>query len=252
MFQVIQNTADKEVRDAKVFEKELNLCKIELQNTLRKFDDFKNNHSDTMTKKIKSIEYLTEDNQVKQKHIDSIEVSYKNSLQMLDQSQHRISELEEKLTLYEEELGQIKEKSTIESRQKNSELHNLIRREQNLQDEVKQYKKQLETITSTLQDSKQKIVELGEVVISKERQLIENLNEMNTFSIKIQSANNTKKEVECSFNELKMKYQHLEDEKNRIISTYTSELQSLKDQVCFVTNIKQTVENIAPKYCIAS
>ena len=230
------------MKEAKIFEKELNLCKIELQSTLKKFDDFKKDYSDLMTKKTNSIEYLTQDNQMKQNHIDNIEASYKNSLKLLDQSQQRNSELEEKLSLYEEELNQMKEKSAVESRQKNIELQKLIMSEKHLQDEIKRYKNELEIIGSTLQESNKKIVELNEVVSTKERKLVENLNEMNTFSIKIKSVNNAKKKVECSFNELKVEYQLLEEEKNRIMNTYTSELQAVEDQVRLLTIFKETLK----------
>ena len=71
-------------------------------------------HSQLVAEQNTGLEYMKEDLAMKTKHIKELEDSHSKTLEMLNQSQIRISELEETQSKYEAELIQAKHKNSLE------------------------------------------------------------------------------------------------------------------------------------------
>ena len=148
-FQLIQDKAD---LDSTKLKNQLDQCKNQLQKTIEEFQQCKVEHSNLDQAKSEAIACLTEDVNVKIKHIHEMENSYNEALGMLQQSQKRISTLEESVSSRTDEISS-ERLSKEELKQEVEVLHQKICDQQK---DIELYQSQVNTMNDALEEAKNK------------------------------------------------------------------------------------------------
>ena len=149
IIQLIKDQTDKDTTELKI---QLNQCKNQLQKTTEEFQSCKINHSKLDHAKSEEIACLTNDVGVKKKYIQEIEHSYNETLGMLQQSQKRISALEENLSNHSDDISSEK-LANEESRREIEVLHQKICDQQK---DIELYQGQVDRMNDALEDAKDK------------------------------------------------------------------------------------------------
>ena len=149
---MIQGKANEDSQSLQQLQASLNQCKTQLQNALQEYDQSKTEHQKLIESKTKSIDFLTDDLNIKTKHITEIEESYKKALEMLEQSQKRITELEDSSLRHVNDFAT--EKQTNE--ELNQEIQHLHQKISDLNGDIDLYQGQVDTMNQALDEAKHK------------------------------------------------------------------------------------------------
>lgn len=151
-FQSIQGKANEDSQSLQQLQTSLDHCKTQLQNALQEYDQSKQEHQKLINNKTNSIDFLTDDLNIKTKHITEIEESYKKALEMLEQSQKRIADLEDTSLRHVNDVAM--EKQTNE--ELNQEIQLLHQKIGDLNGDIDLYQEQVDTMNQALDEAKHK------------------------------------------------------------------------------------------------
>eukprot|EP00111_Clytia_hemisphaerica_P017836 TCONS_00052733-protein len=202
----IQGKANEDSQSLQQLQTSLDHCKTQLQNALQEYDQSKQEHQKLIDNKTKSIDFLTDDLNIKTKHITEIEESYKKALEMLEQSQKRIADLEDTSLRHVNDVAM--EKQTNE--ELNQEIQLLHQKIDDLNGDIDLYQEQVETMNQALDEAKHKFKEVGVTLQNRDVKLMENSKQIQKLINEIEKLNLTKTELTNQLNGYKTNTLNLE------------------------------------------
>lgn len=209
----------------------LNRCQVDLQKALTDLDEMRKEYERTVTDKITSVQYLTDDLALKTKHIRELKDSYEKALEMLDQSQRRIGELEDVQNTYEEEIAKAKQNNSLELQESKEELVNLQSQVKRQEEGIKMYQNQVKCINTNFEDAKNKIVYLDNVLKTKEEELISTSQRIQQREEELKRMMKAKNEFDNQLSCLKNNLDLLQHEKEEMTKQNNSTFHDLQQKV---------------------
>lgn len=205
----------------------LNQYKNDLQRALKDMEEMRSSYEHTVHEKSTSIQYLSEDLSIKAKHIEQLEDSYKKAVEMLEQSQNRITELEDNQNQYEKEFALSKQNNSMELQETRQELNDLQEKVKRQEADVKAYDEELQKLNGVYEGAKNKIIQLGDTLKTKEKELLVTTQKVQQREEELVKLKKMNQGLERKSMDENNQLKELQEEKNKI----NSELDGLRNKV---------------------
>ena len=197
---MIQEKADSESRTVEGLQKSLHDCQAKLKRALDEYEQSKADHAELIETRTKSIDLLTDDLNIKTKHIRDIEASYAEALEMLQTNQKRITELEETNQRHETNISQVLQDKSLETGELIEVTAGLKQQLVDREEDVRLYRGQVDTMNQALEGAKHKLRELGEMLKSRDVQLLENAKQVKCLCDELECLNEAKMKLTNEIN----------------------------------------------------